>query len=342
MRRYSGEFARYTRWVHGFQSVVPGRDAPWDAPLLWRYLQFRSDTCKASTLLQIMTMLAHFAPETGFVLPNEKHDGDPELRRATERIKKQLRLDAALEVQEDRIERDVVRATPLAKRAVELILSSLQVWSERNFLRLSRADRHHVLASAIQYTAGMRFGHFLARAYNLASFQHDDDGSWHLRTNFTRRPKGRMFRLDFLAKPRHACQVFRVRRPDGSVAASLTAATLLAWHFRQVIRAGETLLFRPVPNDPPTRANRQKWLRRVLLAALPLDQVEARRLVRFVTPHSFRSGLAGDLHRAGVDWKRIGAVCRWESISCIRLYSQRPSLSMSRTSQSFRVLPRSG
>ena len=37
-----------------------------------------------------------------------------------------------------------------------------------------------------------------------------------------------------------------------------------------------------------------------LLAALPMDELEVRKLVEDVTPHAFRAGLAGDLVSAEV------------------------------------------
>ena len=339
---YKTEWSTYVNWVLAQQRDVPGKDVPWDASLLWQYLQFRSQKCKASTLVSILSMLAHFGPETGFVLPNSKYDGNPELRRSLERMKKQLRLDAALEKEEDNVERDVGRATPLDQGSVELLLSAFQIFDEDAFLRRSREDRHNVMLSAVQYTAGVRFGHFLARQFTEASFRKRPNGSYHLVSDWSRYPSARRYCLDFLAVPRYSCQLFRVRRTDGSIGATLTAATLLKWHFRQLRADNETSLFRPVASKEPTRGARQRWLRNTLWAALPLHEKEARDLVGLVSPHSFRAGLAGDLHRHGTSFSRIGAICRWSSPAAIRIYATRPSLSMARKTRAFRVLPHSG
>ena len=339
---YDTEWNTYVNWVRTQRHEVPGKDVPWDAALLWQYLQFRSQKCKASTLISILSMLAHFGPETGFVLPNSKYDGNPELRRSLERMKKQLRVDAASEKEEDKVEQDVGRATPLDHESVELLLSAFQIFDEEAFLRRSRTDRHNVVLSAVQYTAGVRFGHFLARQFTEASFRKRPDGSFHLVSDWSRYPSARRYCLDFLAVPRFSCQRFRVRRPDGSIAASVTAATLLRWHFRQLRTVEEVRLFKPVACEEPTRAARQRWLRTTLWAALPLHEKEARDLVGSVSPHSFRAGLAGDLHRLGVSFSRIGAICRWSSPAAIRIYATRPSLSMARTTRAFRLLPHSG
>ena len=344
LEAYRAEFNTYVGWVTKFQSVVPGRDSPWDATLLWRYLQFRSERCKVSTLMSAISMLAYFSPETGHVLPNDKCDGNPQLRRALDRIKKQLKIDAAQEVADESFIKSVQRSTPLDKGAVELALATLQVTSEERFARLNRVDRHNVVLTAVQHTAGMRFGHFLARQYTDASFRKDADGSRHLISDWGRFPSVRRFCLDFLARPRYACQVYIVRNVDGSVAATLTAAMLLQWHFRLVHAEEDTLLFEPVKGEEPVRLDRQQWLRNVLLGALPLHEKEAREAIRRVTPHSFRSGLAGDLLRADVPLIKIAAICRWSvhNTKTIRMYAERSSFSATRTCRSFRLRRHAG
>jgi hypothetical protein len=344
LQAYRAEFGMYVAWVQKFQSVVPGRDAPWDATLLWRYLQFRSDRCKASSLMSAISMLAYFGPETGHVLPNDKCDGNTQLRKALDRIKKQLKIDAALEVTDELLLKSVQRSTPLDKGAVELTLATLEVTSEEKFARLGRVDRHNAVLTAVQHTAGMRFGHFVARKYTDASFRKDADGSRHLISDWGRFPSVRRFCIDFLARPRYRCQVYLVRNADGSVAATLTAATLLQWHFRSVHAEGDTLLFEPVKGEAPVRADRQKWLRNVMLGALPLHEKKAREAIRHVTPHSFRSGLAGDLLKEDVPLQRIAAICRWSlhNTKTIRMYAERPGLSTMRTCRSFRVRRQSG
>ena len=120
----------------------------------------------------------------------------------------------------------------------------------------------------------------------------------------------RRYVLEFAARPRWDCLRYTVRRPDLSVAASLTAADILAWHFEMLQEAGEDLVFCPVRGQRPTRQERKKWLQQTLLAALPLDETAARELVKHVTPHAFRAGLAGDLLRAEVQWNAIAIWCR--------------------------------
>ena len=287
-------------------------------------------------------MLAHFGPETGFVLPNSKFDGDPALRRGVERIKKQLRIDAAIEATESGTPQDVERCTPLGRDSVELILSALRVFGEEQFSRLPRTDRHHVVASMMQHTQGLRFGHFIYRNYSRAAFFEDPNGSLFMMSDWHRYPSARRFCLEFETNPAFDCQRYRVFRSDGSVATTLTTCDVLHWHFGQLRAAGEASIFAPVISARVSRDERQSWLRTTLLRALPLYEVAARRLVGFVSPHSFRAGLAGDLFRAGASISRIGSICRWNSTKAIRIYAERSPLARSRRSRSFRVISRKG
>ena len=110
--------------------------------------------------------------------------------------------------------------------------------------------------------------------------------------------------------------------------------------FARLRRDGETRVFAPVRNETCSRDQRQAWLREVLLAALPTNERYARAAVDDVTPHSFRAGLAGDLHREGVGLPRIGSVCRWNTQRVVRLYAERPSLSVLRMTNVFRFIER--
>ena len=101
-----------------------------------------------------------------------------------------------------------------------------------------------------------------------------------------------------------------MRRQNTSVVTTLTAADILTWHFEMLREAGEVIVFRPVAGAQPTRLARKRWLQRVLLAALPLDETAAREEVKHVTPHAFRAGLAGDLLQAEVAWNTIAIWCR--------------------------------
>ena len=122
----------------------------------------------------------------------------------------------------------------------------------------------------------------------------------------------------------------------------VTAAQIMRWHFNRLRRDGECVVFAPVRGQRPLHDDRQVWLRATVRAALPAHEAVAIALVGDISPHSFRSGLASDLLREGVSIAVIGSICRWKATRAIRLYAERASLSMSRTSNEFRDVGRSG
>ena len=102
------------------------------------------------------------------------------------------------------------------------------------------------------------------------------------------------------------------------------------------------MLFAPVRGAKANYDDRKTWLHTSLRAALPAYEAAAIALVDDVSPHSFRSGAASDLLREGASLQMIASVCRWHSLKAVRIYAERPVLSMSRTGNDFRVVPRSG
>ena len=129
-----------------------------------------------------------------------------------------------------------------------------------------------------------------------------------------------------------------VKRPDGTVATVVTAAMVTAWHFDDLCRKSELYAFRPVLGQVTSRDARQTWIRKALLAALPLQEHEAPAFVEDVTPHSFRAGLASDVLREGHSLQTIGSICRWDSVKAITLYAERPCMSMFRKTHAFCVV----
>ena len=102
------------------------------------------------------------------------------------------------------------------------------------------------------------------------------------------------------------------------------------------------MVFAPGCGAKADYEGRKAWLQASLRAALPTGEVAAIALVDDVSPHSFRSGAASDLLREGVSLQMIASVCRWHAMKAVRIYAERPVLSMSRTGNGFRVAPHSG
>ena len=340
LRTYRSEWMRYVRFGEKMTTSLPGRDREWDPMLLWAYMAFRAQSCCPATVVSNLSALAHFGITHGFVLPTSKYDGNPLLRHRVIRMKRQVALDRRSTTQ---CTYTPDRCTALGAASVGLLLSAFKVRDRHAFWSLSRAVRHNLAACVMQCTCGMRFGHFVFRRYTRDSFLRDpEDGSFRLITDWHRYAGRHRFVLEFPAFLKWKCQTFTVRAFDGSVIDTFSAATLLTWHFEQLEQADEQLVFAPQGIWPACRDTRQRWLRDALLRALPLNDQRARRLVEEVTPHSFRPGIAGDLFREGASVWQIAFLCRWHSMQAVRLYTQRPSLSMARTSSSFRLIDTRG
>ena len=344
LESYQVEWDRYVSFAGDRRNKVPGAAVPWDMQLLWDYLRFRATTCKPATIKQILTKLSHFGAINGFVLANSKFDGAPAAHKAIHRMMQQLKLNARAEAAasgEGYTYTPVDRCTPIGVRGVSILLSVFQVTNRQRFLQLRREDRHHFAASVMQHTGGMRFSQYVTRDYTISCFLLDAvDASFRLVTDWSRYAGQRQFSIEFSSSPQFASMWYKVYAPNGDLIETYLAATLLQWHFDELRQAGETRVFAPTPGATTSREERQQWLRAALFDALPIEEREARALVEQVTPHSFRSGLSGDLYREGVALIRIGSICRWNSVRVVRIYAERPSLCMSMLTVGFRLILR--
>ena len=341
LQSYQTEWDRYVSFAGERRAEIPGAVVPWDMQLLWHYLQSRSATCKPTTVKQILTKLSHFGALHGFVLANSKFDGAPAAHKAIHRMMQQLKLNARAEAAAAGADyAPVDRCTPIGVRGVSMLLSAFQVTNRQQFLRLRRADRHHIAGAIMQHTGAMRFGQFGERDYTISSFITDATASKRLVTDWSRYAGQRQFSIEFSSSPQFASMWYKVYAPNGDLLESYPAATLLQWHFDELQAAGETRVFAPTPGETVSREARQQWLRAALLDALPIEEREARALVEHVSPHSFRAGLAGDLYREGVALQRIGSICRWNTPRVVRIYAERPCMSMSMLTMGFRLITR--
>ena len=216
--------------------------------------------------------------------------------------------------------------------------SALAVFSFRSFSALSRRSRHNLVATVLQHSAAMRFGHFVARVYSRTHFVWSaSQQAFSLTTDWHRYSGVHRYCLRFPVRPTRRELLYYVRDGDGKTLKVLSAATVLFWHFSMLRSTGELTVVAPVQDGvPPVRSDRQLWLRSVLFAALPVSESAARALVPAVTPHSFRPGMAGDMLRAGASMASIMRWCRWWSERVARMYAQRPALSDARSSRDFR------
>ena len=296
---------------------------------------FRAEKCKPTSIFSAISALSHMSTDHGVVLSSQKWDGNPLLYRQIRNMKREISLLHAQKGGDATF--DVTRSTPLGAASISLLLSHFKVYDQASFLRLSRRDRHHLVVAMMQHTCGMRFGHFLARKYRTSSFATDLHGTFRLVTDWHRYSGQRSYCLEFAMVPRWPCLRYAVLSPGGVHVVSLVTAQVMQWHFEQLERAGESLIFAPERDSVASRVLRKQWLQDTLLAALPLQEGAVRRLVERVSPHAFRAGIAGDLLRAGVAPQSIAIWCRWYSMRAMRMYADRQELCFGRTSVTCRV-----
>ena len=331
---YSVEWSRYEKFVTRMWSseAIPGKDEPWNAFLLWKYMLYRAEKCKPTTVFSAVSALAHIGTLHGHVLPTQKWDGNPLFYRQLKNMKREISQRYRSTHALNGATFDVRRSTPIGAQSVSLLLSHFRVYDKASFLSLPRQHRHHLVISMMQHTCGMRFGHFLWRNYRVSSFTRDRHGTFRLITDWHRYSGQRSYCLEFARTPRWPCLKYAVFDAEGIHTASLVTAQVMQWHFDQLESAGESIVFAPDLGQPLSRVRRKQWLQHSLLSALPSEETAVRLLVELVSPHAFRAGLAGDLLRAGVPPQSIAIWCRWWSMRAMRMYADRQELCFGRTS----------
>ena len=187
MDSYMSEWRLYVHFAERVwsRSVVPERDEEWNAFLLWKYVEFRSERYKPTTVFSAVSTLDHCGIMHGFVLPTTKFDGNPFFYKQIKNMKREISLRYRPAHPANGATFNVKRATPIGARSISLLLSHFQVYDKRSFLRLKRYryHRHHLVVSMMPHTCGMRFGHFLWKDYRVSVFSKDLHGTFRLITD---------------------------------------------------------------------------------------------------------------------------------------------------------------
>ena len=126
--------------------------------------------------------------------------------------------------------------------------------------------------------------------------------------------------VPFPSKPSMAAMTYPVFDEHGNETGSFTAADVLSWRASAVGSSRGRHLFGSRGCGAPIRSVFQTFLRQSFKRLLPGLAGEISALVSAITPHSFRAGMASDLHRMGVPVKAIMKVGRWESERAMSQY----------------------
>ena len=146
---YAEEWRKYEKFVLRKWSTVstPGKDEPWNAFVLWKYMLHRSEKCKPTTVFSSVSALAHFGTLHGHVLPTQRWDGNPLFYRQLKNMKREISQRYRNKQGANGATYDVKRSTPIGAQSVSLLLSYFQVYDEASFLALPRLHRHHIVIS---------------------------------------------------------------------------------------------------------------------------------------------------------------------------------------------------
>lgn len=128
--------------------------------------------------------------------------------------------------------------------------------------------------------------------------------------------------MPFPMQPEFKAMQYHGYSRRGTMRCTFSAARILKWHIKL---RGSTKgnLFAPLgASQKPSRIVFKTWLQESFRRLLIGKKSEMEALVRSITPHSFRAGMAGDLERERVPRLHIKKIGRWESDSTMEQYAR--------------------
>ena len=339
MVKYVDEWKLYVAFASArFGRRVPGRDRPWQIDVVAQYLQYRSRRCNARTLEQIKSKIKHCGICYGHLLPTAKTEG-PALQRlqlamVTRAIRK--RLAAALRAAGKQV--GPKRSMALGRVAMGLLFSAYGATSFAGFSALPQVVRCWLTVCVAMGTGCMRF--FLVRwLWQHAYLRWSGlDKTYRVAADWRKMRNGGEYTVPFPVSPQYQAMYYPVYSPGGAVIGSFTAAAVLAWQVRLTGSSQARRLFAPDGGEAPRRSECQCFMRWSFRSLLTAGKGEVSAWVATMTPHGWRAGVAGDLHREKVRPKIIMQTGRWRSRRAMEQYI-RDGLAQQLSQPTFRPIP---
>ena len=201
-----------------------------------------------------------------------------------------------------------------------LLFSAFGAASKSGFTTLPEAIQRMLARCPSMHTGCMRFG-LLRDLWRQASMRWSNvDATYRLASDWRKMKRGGAYTVPFPSKPSMTAMTYPVFDEQGNETGSFTAADVLSWRASVVGSSRGRRLFGSRGCGTPTRSIFQAFLRQSFKRLLPGPVGEISALVSAITPHSFRAGMASDLHRMGVAVKAIMKVGRWESERAMAQY----------------------
>ena len=319
--KYKDEWSLYRKWCarEGIREV-PGRDRPWVVDVAARYLWWRAARNNIRSLTQIRCKLKHCSLCYGHLLPTAKGEGPTTLRLQLAMIMEVIRKKKRAESKAAGKPSGPKRSLALGQVAVGMLFSAYGATSAARFRRLPARIQAWLTRCASMHTGGMRFG-LLKDLWQQAKTRWSGlDKAYRMASDWRKMKRGGAFSVPFPAEPQFEAMRYPVFDQAGVKVGSFTAAEVITWRMEAAGSARSRHLFATKGEVMPSRDEFQRFIRMSFRRLLVGDRDEINALVDAMTPHSFRAGLASDLHRSGVPVKQIMKLGRWESERAMSQY----------------------
>ena len=320
--KYRQEWQLYIRFCErrGWKQV-PGRDCKWSIEAVRPYIMWRASNNNVRSVRQIKSKLKHCGLCYNHLLPTAKGETPARLRLQLAMLTKEISKRERLRKKKAGIPQGPKRSLALGRVAISMLFSAYNATTRKSFNKLPEDVRHRLVICACMHTACMRF-QLIRELYKKGEMRWSQPSEMFMMAadwNKMRREVGE-YTVKFPMKPRLKAMIYAAYGRKGEVLHSFTAAKVLKWHLANVKSRRGKDLFAPSFGEMPSSEEFKAWLRESFRMLLVGDKREIDALVKSITPHSFRAGMAGDLERDDVPRLTIKKLGRWASNEAMEQY----------------------
>ena len=309
-------FCSRERWIE-----IPGRDRSWHISAVGPYLRWRASNNNARSIAQIKSKLKHCGLCYNYLLPTARGEGPSRLRLQLAMISKSIAKDQGKQKKARGVPTGPRRALALGRTAVSLLFSAYAGGTRTGFKLLSRQTRHYLAMSVTMHTGCMRF-RLMQEIHRKCVIRWSQPYRAYLIVADWRKMKqlSGEYTVKFPVAPKFQSMVYDVYDNEGRATDTFSAALVLKWQIEIAQSAKGRYVFEPERGKEPSARRFKEWIRASFRALLQGREDEIEALVKAMTPHSFRAGLASDLERSDVPRSTIKKLGRWSSERAMEQY----------------------
>ena len=322
MRRYKKEWDIYVAFcVRNGWTRVPGRDRKWTIRTVGPYLRWRARGNCTTSIAQIKSKLKHFGICYDYLLPTAKGEGPAKLRLQLALVCKELAKSERRIKKKAGVPTGPKRSLALGHVAVGMLFSAYGAVDRKSFKALPEHVRHFLVMCVCMHTGAMRF-QLVRELYKKATVRWSQPSAAYIMASDWDKMKRRVgtYSIKFPTRPKYDAMVYQVYDRQGREMRKFTAASVLRWQIAQEGSKRVKDLFAPSSGQMPSSRIFKQWLRASFRLLLKGKATEIEALVKAITPHSFRAGMASDLEREDVPRMVIKKMGRWSSARAMEQY----------------------